>query len=42
MTRTSEGDPLALDTLCEEIVRAVTSYLCDAGAGPRATPRSRP
>ncbi|MGH3249599.1 MAG: TetR/AcrR family transcriptional regulator [Trebonia sp.] len=33
MTRTSEGDPLPLDTLCEEIVRAVTSYLCGAGAG---------
>ena len=34
MTRTSEGEPLSLDVLCGELIRAVTSYLCGAGARP--------
>jgi AcrR family transcriptional regulator len=34
MTRTSEGEPLSLDVLSGELIRAVTCYLCGAGAGP--------
>jgi hypothetical protein len=33
-TRTSEGEPLSLDVLSGELIRAVTSYPCGDAARP--------